>query len=165
MASGLARSSHAKETPEKSEQPPGRQRSGGPPRVLELQGFREFGKGQRRTATAARCWRSFTAPDLPALPAGTRQGSESEPGTIRAIRASGAEGGLGPQEGVLAATAPPVGLSAPPTPSEAGPGREKKTEEEERSEPSPGALRDRVPAAAAGQPPADEGAPGGGRRW
>lgn len=44
---------------------------------------------------------------------------------------------------------PPVGLSAPPTPSEAepAPGPEEQ-EEEERSESSPGALRDRVPAAA-----------------
>lgn len=58
---------------------------GAPPRVLELQGFREFGKGQMRMAEAARCWRSFTAPDLPARPAGTRQGSESEPGNVPGV--------------------------------------------------------------------------------
>lgn len=100
----------------------------------------------------------------------TIQDWQQNPGTARA---SGTEGGPGPQEKVWATTAPPVGPSAPPTSSEAEPAREQRQEEgvvvleeaEERSEPSPGVLRDRVPGSSGGaahgrtseHPPANAG--------
>ncbi|KAM5265511.1 guanine nucleotide-binding protein G(I)/G(S)/G(O) subunit gamma-12 isoform 2-T2 [Hipposideros larvatus] len=102
---------------------------------------------------AARRLRSFTAPNLTPVPAWTRHESRRpKPGTARA---SGRERGPGPEEAVrAAAAAPPVGLSAPPTSSKAEPAPEQReaeaVEEEERSEPSPGALRDRVPGGGGG---------------
>lgn len=138
----------------------------GCPRVLGRQGLREFREGKMGTAKAARRLRSRPARGRSPPPARDDAGSAAEAG-----RAGAPAAGRGPGRGGRPGRAPPVGLCAPP-PRAGGAGRRRGGGG--RSEPSPGALGDRVPAAAAagrqrrrvsgGPVPAGTGAARGGGR-
>lgn len=124
---------------------------GGNRRIFELQGFREFGEGKRGVAKAARPLRDFNAPHLSSLPAHVQQskGSAAELSKSPGVWAGGRRarpGGRSPGR-----RRPARRAVRPAYPERGGAGaRPEEQEEEERSEPSPGALRDRVPGSSGG---------------
>lgn len=119
----------------------------GDPSVLELQGVHEFGERKMGTAKAVRRLWSSTAPDLSPLAGGTRHGlgslSPEQPGCLGGWEGQGRRKESGPP--------PPRPSGCPPRlPRARRSRRPEEREAEERSELSPGALRDRVPGGGGG---------------